>query len=143
MSIVIVKLFMGQPLCDKNGYVTLISILVVGAIGVSIAISLLLLGISSARNSIILEQSSKAKYMADICIEEGIRQIRELNSFSGGNTFNFASNTCGYLVIDGGGENRVVQASSTVGSAVRKVKVEIDQISPTINVSSWQEVADF
>jgi len=30
-----------------------------------------------------------------------------------------------------------------VGTIIRKVKVTIDAINPQINVTSWQEVADF
>ena len=52
-------------------------------------------------------------------------------------------NWCYYNVVDLSGENREIRVKSFVRDIVRKVKVSIDQLSPKINVTSWQEVADF
>ena len=49
--------------CNKqcNGFITLVSVLVVGAVGVAIALSLILIGLGSSRTSIAVEQSNQAK----------------------------------------------------------------------------------
>lgn len=125
-----------------RGYALLLVVLVVGAASVTIATTLLLLGADALRTASIKELSAKARALAHGCAEEGLEQIRESSNFSGYGTLTIEGNACGYDVVNLGGQNRRVNASSTVGSVVRKVRVEVGGINPTISVSSWQEVVD-
>ena len=125
-----------------RGYITLISVLVIGALGTAIATSLILLGIGSSRTSFVVEQSAQAVTLADSCAEEALEQIRELSSYVGSDTLAFTNGTCEYEVIDGGGENRSIQTVGVVGTVVRRVSVEISAIEPDIVVTSWKEVVE-
>jgi len=127
----------------NKGFLVLLSILIVSAVGVSIATSLLLLGVGSQRTSFAIEQSSQAMALADACAEDALEQIRKDSSYTGTVTLSLGQGTCTYTISNGGGENRTINASSTVGTIIRRVQVSIDQINPSINASSWQEVADF
>ncbi len=126
-----------------TGYITLLSILVVGAVGVAITTSLILLGLSSSRSSFALEQSYQAKAFANACAEEVLQQIRVSTSFTGSGSIMFQHGICEYTVTNTGGQNRTITASSTVGTIVKKVSVTIDTINPQINITAWQEVANF
>lgn len=126
----------------KNGYITLISVLILGAAGIAITVSLLLLGVGVSRTSFAHEQSAQARSLANACIEEGMEQIRESTSFTGSATLSFSMGSCIYTVTSQGGQNRTVTASSTVGTVVRKANVVINKITPTITIVSWQEVAE-
>ncbi|MBI4713619.1 hypothetical protein HY771_00305 [Candidatus Uhrbacteria bacterium] len=127
----------------RGGYITLLSVLVIGAVGLAITTSLLLLGLSSSRSSFAIEQSDQAKALANACVEEALQQIRDSTPFTGTGSLTLGQGTCGYTVTSQGGQNRTVTATGTVGTIVRKVKVIITNINPTISISSWQEVADF
>ena len=127
----------------SRGYITLISVLVVGAVGLAIATSILLLGLGSSRTSFAVEQSAQARWLATACAEEALEQIRISASFVGTNNLSLGQGTCTYIVTSQGGENRTITASGTVGTVVRKVEVLISRINPTITVSTWQEVGDF
>ena len=50
---------------DTAGYITLLSVLIIGAMGVAITVTLLLLGMSAERSSFAFEQSSHARVFAD------------------------------------------------------------------------------
>ncbi|MDO8260852.1 MAG: hypothetical protein Q7T50_05160 [Candidatus Magasanikbacteria bacterium] len=128
---------------NKKGYVVLITVLLVGAVGLSIAISIILLGLGQARTGATVNQLNQARALANTCAEEGLQQIRDLDSFTGTDTLTLDNGTCEYTVINQGGDNREIQASGTVGQINRKIKVNTDSISPTINITSWQEVSDF
>lgn len=128
---------------ESKGYIALITVLVVGAIGVAICVSLLLLGLGSSRTSFSLEQSNQTKALANACAEEALQQIRDSTPFEGTGNLTLGQGTCTYTVTKLTGQNRTITATGTVGTIVRKVKVIIDAISPSINVTSWQEVADF
>lgn len=128
----------------SKGFITLISVLVVGAVGVAITLSVILLGLGSSRTSFALEQSNQAKVLANACAEEALQQIEDSTPFtSTGTSLTLGLGTCTYTVTNDGGQNRTITATGTVGTMIRKSTIIINQISPLITVTSWQEVADF
>ena len=128
---------------QENGYITLLSVLVVGAVGVAIAVSLILLGLGSSRTSFALEQSNQAKALTNACAQEALQQVRDSTSFTGTDNLTLGQGTCTYTVTHNGGQNRTIISSGTVGTIIRKVEVTIDTINPQINITSWQEVGNF
>ncbi len=129
---------------DIKGYVVLISVLIVGAVGLAVSVSVLLLSTGAVRTSLALDQSNRTKGYADACVEEALWQIKLDDTYTGtaGLTFD-TDETCEYTIIDGGGENRMVQSTGTVKDVVHKSLVTITALDPEIVVSSWLEVADF
>lgn len=125
---------------NQRGYITLLSVLIFGAIGIAITISLLLLGMGSSRTSFAYEQSHQAKALANACAEEAMQQIRDSTPFTGSGTLNLGKGSCTYTVTSQGGQNRAVAASGTVGTIIRKVKIILSAINPQIVVTSWQEL---
>ncbi len=126
-----------------NGFVTLIGVIVFGSVCTALVVVVLVLGIGSTKTSIATYQSRQALALAHACSEEALETIRENNGFVGGGNINFGSNSCSFTITNKGGEGRNVASSGSVGTIIRKVEVEIDAINPQINVTSWQEVADF
>ena len=127
---------------NNRGYITLVSVLVVGAVGIAIALSLILLGVGSSRTSFAVEQSNQAKALANACAEEALQQIKDSNPFTGSGNLTLGQGACSYTVTSQGGGNRTIVASGTVSAIIRKTKIIINQVNPTIQVVSWQEVAD-
>lgn len=128
---------------SESGYIVLISVLVVSAVGVSVALAVIQFGLGSSRSSFALEQSAQSRSLVNACADEALEQIRENSSFSGNGSLTLGQGTCAYSVVNLGGENRFITASGTVGTIVRKSQISIDALNPVINILSWQEVADF
>lgn len=128
---------------NNKGYIILLSVLLIGAAGLSIAVSIILLGIAQARNSASINNYSAAKALATACIEEGLQQIRNDEYFANSAQLTFSDGTCDYTVIYQGGDNREIQAIGEVGEAISRIKVITDTIAPTINIASWQELSNF
>ncbi len=127
-----------------DGYITLISVLVIGAVGIAIATSLILLGLSSSRTSFAIEQSNQAKALVNACAEYSLQQIKNSPSYTGTSGLRAPGlGTCSYLVQSQGGQNRTILSIGTVGAVVRKLKIVIVSVSPNITISTWQEVALF
>jgi hypothetical protein len=139
---IIQETFMTQRQSDKKGYITLLLVIITGAIGVATSVSLLLLGIGSSRTSLSIEKSNQAKALVNACAEAALNQIKSSPSFSGSASLTFGQGNCSYTVTNLGGQNRSISASSTVGEVLRKVKITLNQITPKINLTSWQEVSD-
>ena len=127
----------------QRGYITLLSVLIVGAVGVAIATTLLLQGTNRSRSSFALQQQAQARALADACAEEGLQQLADNNSFTGTAGLTLGAGECSYTVVDTGGSTRRVEATGTVGTIVQKARIEVSALSPQITLSSWQEVADF
>ncbi len=128
---------------ESQGFILLLNVLLIGVVGLTIVTSILLLGTNSSRTSFTLEQSNHAKAIANACTEEALEQIRDSTSFTGSGSLSFSQGTCSYTVTSQGGQNRTVTASSTVSTITRKVKVILSSITPTMSVTSWQELGDF
>lgn len=128
---------------EQGGFVTLVSVLAIGAVGLVIVTSTLLLGVGNARTSFVYEQSNQANALTNACAEEALQQIRDSTPFTGSGVLSSGQGTCSYIITTQGGQNRTVTARGDVGTVVRKVEIVIDQINPTIEIVSWQEVGDF
>ena len=127
---------------NKNGYIALISVLIISAIVVLIATSASLVSISESDMSLEENQAWETFYLATACAEEALQQIRDSTEFSGSRDFPLGSGTCSYTVTKLTEQNRIVTASGSLGNIMRKIKITLDKITPDINITSWQQVAD-
>ena len=128
---------------NTKGYITLISTLIVGAISLSIGLSLLMLGTDSSRKTLVEQQSLQARSLATTCAEAALQEIRNDTGFSGTDTIVVGQGECTYTVTILVGESRDIESTGTVGAVIRKVHVTLDQINPSINLTLWEDVADF
>lgn len=128
---------------NQRGYIVLLTILLVGAVGLSIAVSIILIGIGQTRSMLAANSYILAKSHADACVEEALQQIRTDDTYIGTGSLSLDGGACNYEVIGLGGDLREVHGTGTVANSTRKIKVNIDTISPTINITSWQEVENF
>jgi hypothetical protein len=127
----------------RDGYIALLSMLIAGAVGSVIAVSVLFFGLDSMRSSFDFQASSSAWAFANACAEEGLQQIRALVSFTGTGSITFSGGaSCTYTVSNTGGSTRSISALGTVSSTTRRSFISITKIAPRIVISSWQEVAN-
>lgn len=140
----------------QEGYILLITVLVVGAIMSAIASSLLLLGLGSGRSSYALGQSEQAKGYANACVEEAIERLSRDNTYVAGDSITFDDGSCTINAITGTGDtNRVIQVtgvvvnnaedttSSETDDVTRKLEVSIADLGPPVDITSWLEVGNF
>ncbi len=125
------------------GYVTLISVIIVGAIMTTIVISLLANSTSYSKNSLIAIEAAQARALADACTEEALQKIRDELFFVGTFDLIFADGTCTAAVSDFDAGSKHIESSGQAGNSVAKVMAEMTQLSPQIILNFWQEVADF
>lgn len=129
---------------SQSGYIALMSTLIVGAIGLAIALSMLWLAIGNAKSAQSNYAADTAKAMADYCVEMALLNVHTNLNYYGGDTISNLDDTCTIVAVSGkGNRGRVIEATGTSGTITRKVKVQIDRVRPQIQLLSWQEVADF
>lgn len=126
---------------QQDGYIILMSVIIIGAISVAIATSLLSLGVNNTKTALTLQRAEQARALAGTCIDLALIEIYSSSTYVGTSSTSTSEGECYFIVLDTGGDTRTINASSTVGPVVRKAQVKIDSVDP-INILSWQEVAD-
>jgi hypothetical protein len=128
---------------DEQGYVLILSVLLVSAISLSIALSQLLLGSASSKALTSSEKATSAFFLASACAELGLERIAEDHLFVGSSSISIDNGICSYTITSGAGENRTLQSVGTKGNVVKKILIQITSITPLIQVGSWKEVDNF
>lgn len=128
----------------KNGYILLITVLIVGAIASAILSSVLLLGISLNQVSLSVLQANQALALAQGCAEHGLLRLHESPAYAGNEFIAIGTNQCEILSVGGIGNNdRVLCAEGTMGDSVRRLEIVVNQVLPQTTIYSWQEVSVF
>lgn len=134
-------MFLHQEL--NKGYIALISVILISAIGVAIMLSVVSSGITAAKTDFSIQQGGSVRSIASSCAEEALQKIQETGTTSSNGTLVVASGTCTYLITSTNGQNITISATGLLGAITSKIKVIIATTSPVITLSSWEEVADF
>jgi hypothetical protein len=127
----------------RRGYIALLSVIMVGAIGTAIMLSVMLLGVSTSKTDFAVQQSGSAKVIASSCGEEALQKILETGTTSSSGGLSLGSGSCTYTVMSQNGQNITINSTGVVGTVVSKVKIVVSTTTPSIILSSWQEVGDF
>lgn len=124
----------------QAGYVALLAVLIVGAASVAVATSLLLTSADSQRIILANQRLILARNNALACAEEALQQIHDSSSFTGSNNLTLSTGTCSYTVSNTGGNNRTINASSSVGFSLRRVQITLVRDTSSMTISTWQEI---
>ena len=123
----------------NDGYIALMSVLIVGAAATAIGLTLLVSGANSQRSALVEQQSIQATALANACGEEALQVLHDNKTYAGTGTLTLSTGTCNYNIT-----NTVTAATITTNSTVNDV-VKKNTIYATINatnisITSWQEV---
>lgn len=127
----------------REGYIALLSVIAISAIGVAMMLSVILSGVSVSRTDLALQQATSAKVAASSCGDEALQKILETSTTSSSGGLSFASSSCTYAITSQNGQNITISSTGITGTLISKVKITIATTSPYIILSSWQEVGDF
>ncbi len=123
----------------QNGYIMIMMVLAISAISVAAAISLIDSGISSTQNSGEMFNLARAKQYAAACLEESLQNIRDNNDYSGTLNLSFTEGGCTATTNRLSASSFTIQSSGLSLSANANLSATINQTSPKITISAWQE----
>jgi hypothetical protein len=128
----------------KKGYIALISVILMSALGLAIMLSVIATGVDAGRTDFSLQQSGGARSLASSCAEEALQKVLETSTTSSSGNLTVGSGTCMYVVTStSSGQTIIVNSTGVLGTVTSKIKVVIATTTPGITLSSWEEVADF
>jgi hypothetical protein len=125
----------------SDGYIALLSVLIVGAAAMAIAVTLLVTGSDAQRTNLVIQQSIQARQLAHGCVDEALQKIHDASSYTGSGTVTMDTGSCSYTVTNTGGSSRTITTNSTIGNVVRKVTTYVTIGASSISITSWQEVS--
>lgn len=120
------------------------SLIIISVLVVLIASSANLLSISESVMGLQENQGWEVYYLANACAEEALMKLKNDLNYSGNETLGFDNGNCTIEPLEGiGSENRIIKTSGTAYNQVRKIRIEINRVSPDTEIKSWQEVTSF
>ncbi len=126
-----------------NGYIALVSVLVVGSIALASAVSLLLLGIDASRTALVNTQAASARAAANTCAEVALDKLRQDVSYQGNETITLSNGSCTIATLFQSGSSTSIQLTAEVSGLTRKSMIQTATLISQVQLESWQEVADF
>lgn len=127
----------------QQGAVLLITVLIIAAVSASVASSLILKGTDKLQISSNYSDSAKAKALVDSCAETALAEIKLNNALIGAFSTTINGQNCSYNIIDTSAQNRTVQVWASINNNTKRLQIDISQLSPTIIITSWQQVNNF
>lgn len=118
----------------NNGYIALISLLVVAAAALTIGVTVSLTSMSNLQMSFGSSQRVIAKDVAGSCVEDALEKLR--NNWQGStNVLPIGSDSCIIKVVTTS-NLADLYATGTVGLYNQKIQVQVDN---NLNILTWQE----
>ncbi len=124
----------------SDGFVALMTVLIVGSISLTVALSLLIAGTDSQRWVLVQQQGASSRQVANACAEEALQQIQTSTSFTGTSSLTFGTASCTYVVTSTGTSTREIDISTSGLKTVKKLKLYVTIGVTAITVTSWQEI---
>ncbi len=135
---------MNNNLEKQKGFIALISLLIILAVTLLIAISTNLFGISELDMGVQGGQSAKAFSLASLCAEDALMKLKDDLNYSGNESFSVGEGGCDILSLEGSGNNdRIIKTIGNVSNQIRKIKIEVGEVDPKMKIISWREVVQF
>jgi len=125
---------------SENGFVALLTIFIILTIALLLGLSFGLLAISETNMSLEKTQSSQADFLANLCAEQALMELKENINYQGNETIEAEGGNCQILPVEG---NWVIEVIANFQNQIKKTKITVTQVNPKMVISSWQEVADF
>ena len=123
-----------------KGFVALTTVLIILAISLILGLGISLLSISEMTMGLEKTLSSRAYYLANLCAEDALMNLKEDSNYPGGKTIEIEGGNCQILPIEG---NWTLKTIGNFQNQVKKMKIVISQVNPQMVIQSWEEVADF
>lgn len=132
-----------------KGFIALTTTLTIFAIILLVGISISLLSITEAKMGLQKVQSSQAYYLANLCAEWALIELRDTNgSYTGeetilGEDLGLSGGSCEIFLIERITSDWIVKVIAEFSNQTKKMKIVVDKVRPRIEIDSWQEVAEF
>ncbi|MCK9393342.1 hypothetical protein M0Q03_00885 [bacterium] len=122
----------------NKGFIALMMVLIINAIGLIVAISLLLQGNLFLKNVYSFEQMEKAKAIVNACCEDALFAIKNNPSIVGSYNLNFPEGNCSYNISNNKGII-TIKSLAGINEYTRRVTIVTQSIDSKFQILFWKE----
>lgn len=122
----------------RPGVMLLLTVLITGAVALTVSIHLALRGIGELDMGFAGSQSQKVFALTEGCLEEALFALSRDPSYGGGE-LRFGEGAC-RIEVRGNGAEREMLVRGAIDRWVRKVEVEVDISTPSVTLLDWREI---
>mgnify|MGYP001608003988 CR=1 FL=1 len=134
-------MFAQQPLTQRRGSVMLLSVLIMGAILLSVAIAGFDALFYERRANAVYEQQAQALALATGCMEYAMQRLGQSASYGGNQTYPIDGEICTILPIEVSSV-WTIKTQVTMQQRTARIRVVLSSRSP-VTISVWEEGAVF
>lgn len=127
----------------SSGYITLISVIIVSAIGFAITLAILARGVGALSQSQSALAAVRARSNAVSCVERALYDIRFLPRGASSATFSWDNETCTYSYTENPTRIYTIEATGVSLDSTKRVKAVLDTTDYRMNVRYWDDQAVF
>lgn len=124
----------------KIGFSTLITVIILGAAALTIAITVLLTSTDSVDKIKVFQGKYISKNNANSCVERALNKLRLSSTYTGNESYTLPYGSCTVSTLSGSGATRTFQTTGTYSDFTSKVSISVSAISPQVQVSAWDEI---
>lgn len=125
---------------NQQGYIALISVLIIVVVTLSIGLSLNSLSIGELQNGLIMQQSIQSQAIADSCLHEAYQKLRFDDSYIG-ESLNIGQGSC-TITVTPSGLDYVIISEANVNEVINKYESNITINGNNITVNSWKRLTN-
>jgi hypothetical protein len=125
----------------QRGFIALTTMLVISAVALAVSISISLIGVSRAKNSLDYIKGQKTLKIAEGCAEVALLELRDDVNYLGGSP-TMGDGMC-TISISGAGSDRTIDVEATISEAsvyVRRLQLTIKRTGNSVNIVSWNQI---
>ena len=125
---------------NKKGISVLITVIIISAVTLTVALSTTLIGIDETQIGLYQHKALETFTASDGCAEEALIKLHNDNFYNGENLL-IGDVSC-TITVNGAGDNRTINVVS-VHDAIyaREIELEVN-LAGTFSVTSWQEITN-
>lgn len=124
---------------NENGYIALVTVLILSGVALAIAATVSLLGIGVTQSALSGSKGENALQLAEGCAEDALLKSQQSSSYNGGNITR-PEGTC-VITIQKSGTNWTIDSTTTQTDYNRTVELQFTRTTGSpISVTSWQEI---
>jgi len=127
---------------NNQGYIALITVLVVLAVSMIVAISAVLNSTNEMQMGYTSGKAEETFNVADACAEEAMLRLKREPHLSAISDLSIGAGSCIIEIQNLGAENRRLKITGQVGNIYRLIEIELT-VGSDWQVTSWQEVGEF
>lgn len=130
----------------QQGFIVLISVIVMCAIGTTLASSLILLGLAYGQSNRSFGRYVQTGFLASSCAEYALENLQENDEYSGNENLILSSGQCHIFSVDNSNSTFTIRVEGTTEEIARRIIIKAKRLntpSAGMMVISWQEVPNF